>query len=226
MIEIQKAVIVSFNIKSSYGIILVTNDNIRDFVNMYPNRFIGFAGIDVPASNVIDQLEYAIESLDLKGVKIIPPVQKFNVLEEKYNYLWQKIIDYGIPLWIHTGHQLSTKGSIAKYGHPLLIDELANRFENLEIIMGHMGTPWFWDTYSVVLRHPNVYVDISAHPELNQYFLWDAYTKYSIEDKVLFASDHPLKHWNQIVPAVEDLPISNSFKEKILFRNAQKLLKI
>jgi len=223
--EIEKAIIVSMNVESSYGIILVTNEDIRNFMEMYPDRFIGFAGIDPPAKNVLEQLEYAIESLDLKGVKIVPPVQKFDLSNDKYNEIWEKIEGYGIPLWIHTGHQLSTKGSIAKFGHPLLIDELALKYEDLKIIMGHMGTPWFWDAYSVVLRHPNVYIDISAHPELYQYFPWDAYDKYNIDDKVLFASDHPLMHWNQIIPAVKDLPISETFKQNILYNNAQKFLK-
>jgi predicted TIM-barrel fold metal-dependent hydrolase len=223
--NIQKAVLVSFNIETSYGVTLVTNEDIEEFETMYPERFIGFAGIDIPASHALEQLDYAIESLNLKGVKIVPPVQKFDISDDKFNHIWKKIVDYGIPLWVHTGHQLSTKGSIAKYGHPLLIDELAMKFENMIIVMGHMGTPWFWDAYSVALRHTNVYIDISAHPELYQFFPWDAFTKYNIENKILFASDHPLKHWNQIIPAVNDLPISENFKKAILFKNAKDLLK-
>jgi predicted TIM-barrel fold metal-dependent hydrolase len=100
------------------------------------------------------------------------------------------------------------------------------RHEDLPIVIGHMGTPWFWDTYSVVLRHPNVYVDISAHYDLYSYFPWDAYTKYNIEHKVLFASDYPLIQWGAIIPAVEALPISNGFKKRIWGENALKLLGI
>ena len=108
----------------------------------------------------------------------------------------------------------------------MLVDELALRHENLTIIMGHMGAPWFWDAWSVVSRHPNVYVDISAHPNLYSWFPWDAFTKYFAEDKVLFASDHPLCHWNKILPAIEELQISKGFKSKIMGKNAAKLLGI
>lgn len=224
-LQIEKAVIVSFNIKTAYGICLVTNDDIANFVNKYPNKFIGFAGIDPPSLEAINQLEYAIDSLNLKGVKLVPPVQKFDLKDKRYDSLWRKILDYDIPLWIHGGHQVSTAGSVAKYGHPMRIDDLAMRFPDITIIIGHMGTPWFWDTFSVVQRHPNVFVDISAHPELYQYFPWDAYTNSNIENKVLFASDHPLCHWNQLIPAVEQLPISESFKNKIFKKNATKILK-
>ena len=224
-LQIEKAIIVSFNIKTAYGAILVNNDDVARFVKKYPKRFIGFAGIDPPSSDALNQLEYAINSLDLKGVKLVPPVQKFDLKDEIYNPIWEKIVDLNIPLWIHGGHQVSTAGSIAKYGHPMRIDDLAMRYPEMTIIIGHMGTPWFWDTFSVVIRHPKVYVDISAHPELYQYFPWDAYTNSNIEDKVLFASDHPLCHWNQIIPAVKNLPISDDFRNKIFKKNAEKLLK-
>jgi len=223
---IEQSVIVSFNVKTAYDVILVSNDDIADLVALHPKRLIGFAGIDIPATDALDQLDYAINSLELKGVKIVPPVQKFDISDISFDPIWKKMIDLNIPLWTHGGHQVSTSGSIARFGHPMLIDELAMRNQDLTIIIGHMGTPWFWDTYSVVLRHPNVYVDISAHPHLYNYFPWDAYTNYNIEHKVLFGSDHPLIHWNQILPAVKNLPISEGFRNLIYYENAKKLLNL
>jgi predicted TIM-barrel fold metal-dependent hydrolase len=223
---IDKAVIVSFNITTAYGICLVTNDNIADFVKRHPDRFIGFAGIDVPAPDAMEQLDYALNSLELNGVKLVPPVQKFDISDSKYRPLWRKLADSGTILWTHTGHQVATVGAIASLGHPQLIDKLATENEDLTIIMGHMGTPWFWDAWSVVLRHPNVHIDISAHPDLYHYFPWDAFTKYNLEDKVFFASDHPICHWNKILPAFKDVPISDTFKRKILGENAAKLFNI
>ena len=223
---IDKAVIVSFNLTTAYGVCLVTNDDLANFVGKYPDKFIGFAGIDVPAPDAMEQLEYAITSLDLKGVKLVPPLQKFDISDKKYDPLWRKMVDLDIPLWTHTAHQISVIGSVSKFGHPLLVDELATRHQDLTIIMGHMGTPWFWDAWSVTIRHPNVYVDISAYPELYSWFPFDAFTKFSAEDKVLFASDHPIKHWNDVLSAAKELPISESFKRKILGENAVKILRI
>ncbi len=223
---IDKAVIVSFNLTTAYGICLVTNDDVANLVARHPNRFIGFGCVDVPAPDAMDQLDHAITSLGLKGIKLVPPCQKFDISDKKYDPLWKKMVDLDVPLWTHGGHQVSTSGSVAKYGHPMLVDEMAMRHEDLTIIIGHMGTPWFWDTYSVVLRHPRVYVDISAHPNLYSYFPWDAYTNDNIENKVLFGSDHPLTHWNKYFPAIEALPISKGFKKRILGENAAKLLGI
>lgn len=223
---IDKAIIVSFNLTTAYRFCFVTNDNLADFVAKFPKRFIGFAGIDVPAPDAMQQLDYAITSLSLKGVKIVPPLQKFDISDKKYDPLWRKMVDLNVPLWTHTAHQMSVIGSVSKFGHPMLVDELATRHQDLTIIMGHMGIPWFWDAWSVVVRHPKVYVDISAYPELYQWFPFDAFTKFNAENKVLFASDHPLTHWKEIIPAVNQLPISESFKKKILGENAMKLLGI
>lgn len=224
--NIDKAVIVSYNLTTAYGVCIVTNDDIADFVAKYPNRFIGFACIDVPAKDALMQLEYAITSLDLKGVKLVPPAQKFDISDNKYDPIWKKMIDFNIPLWTHTAHLKSIIGAITKFGHPMLVDDLATRFQDLTIIMGHMGTPWFWDAWSVTTRHPNVYLDISAYPELYDWFPFEAFTRSKAEDKLLFASDHPLTHWNTIIPAVKNLQISESFKRKILGENAAKLLGI
>ena len=223
---IDKAVIVSYNLTTAYGVCIVTNDNIADFVKRYPEKFIGFACIDVPAPDAMDQLEYAITSLGLKGVKLVPPAQKFDISDKKYDPLWKKMIDFNIPLWTHTAHLVSIIGSITKYGHPMLVDALASKHQDLTIIMGHMGIPWFWDAWGVVVRHPNVYIDISAHPELYQWFPFEAFSKFNAEDKVLFASDHPLKHWNEIIPAVKEIPISDGFRKAIMYDNAAKLLNL
>ena len=223
---IDKAVIVSYNLTTAYGVCIVTNDNVADFVKKYPEKFIGFACIDVPAHDAMDQLEYAITSLDLKGVKLVPPAQKFDISDNKYDPLWKKMIDLNIPLWTHTAHLVSIIGAITKYGHPMLVDVLASKHQDLTIIMGHMGIPWFWDAWGVVVRHPNIYIDISAYPELYPWFPFEAFSKFNAEDKVLFASDHPLKHWNEVIPAFKEVPISDGFRRKILGENAKKLLEL
>ncbi|MFW9901763.1 MAG: amidohydrolase family protein [Candidatus Thorarchaeota archaeon] len=223
---IDKAVIVSLNLKSAYGECIVTNEDLANFVEKYPKNFIGFACIDVPAPDAVNQLEYAITSLDLKGVKLVPPLQKFDISDKKYDPLWQKMLDFNIPLWTHTADQKSILGAISKFGHPMLIDELARRYQDLTIIMGHMGFPWVWEAVSVATRHPNVFIDIANRPICYRYFPWDYFVVERYEHKLLYGSDHPMINWNETIPAVQNLPISDGFREKIFYKNAKKLLKL
>lgn len=221
---IERAVIVSFNIQTAYGVTLVTNEDVADLVADHPTRFTGYGCVDPPAPDALDQVDHAVTSLGLEGIKVVPPVQKFDPADARYDPLWKRLVDLDVPLWTHGGHQVSTAGSVAKYGHPLRIDEVALRFPQLRIVIGHMGTPWFWDAWSVVVRHPNVYVDVSAHPELYEWFPFAAFSKAHAEHKVLFASDHPLTHWNRVVPAAEQLPLSKRFKRRLLEENAREFL--
>ena len=69
--RIDKAVIVAYDATTAYGFVLATNEDIADFVKLYPDRFIGFGCVDIPAKNAMEQLEYAINSLNLKGIKLI-----------------------------------------------------------------------------------------------------------------------------------------------------------
>ncbi len=224
--NVTKAVIVAYDVTTAYGFVMGTNEDIADFVKKFPDRFIGFGCIDVPAPQAMDQLEHAITSLNLKGIKLIPPVQKFDYSDKKYDLLWRKMIDLNIPLWTHGGHQTSFYGSIAKYGHPLLIDDLALRHKDLTIIIGHMGVPWMWDAWSVVSRHENVYIDISAYPNLYNWFPWDAFITEDLSHKILFASDYPLIHYSQIFNAFEKVQINDSLRKAILEKNASKLLRL
>ncbi|MFX1499755.1 MAG: amidohydrolase family protein [Promethearchaeota archaeon] len=90
---IDKAVIVAYDVTPTYGFVIATNEDIADFIKKYPNRYIGFGSIDVPSPHAIDQLKYAISSLKLRSIKLIPPVQKFYYSDKKYDPSWLKMID-------------------------------------------------------------------------------------------------------------------------------------
>lgn len=224
--HVDKAVIVSLNVKTAYNFIMVTNENIADFVSEYPSHFIGFGSIDVPDKDALNDLEYAICSLGLKGIKLVPPAQKFDFSDKRYDQLWRKMIDLNVPLWTHGGFQQSFVGSEAKYGHPMLIDDLAGIFEDLTIIIGHMGVHWMWDVWAVINKHNHVYAGISAHPYLYKWFPWEAFKSYSISHRLLFASDYPLVHYSELFSELEKINLDEGFKNKILGENAQKLLKL
>ncbi len=223
---IDKAVIVPMDMTTEYGVQLGTNEDIARMRNKFPEKLIGFSSVDPRRKDAVQALEHAVKDLKLKGLKLVPPLQKFDISDRKYDPLWEKALDLNIPVWTHAGHQASVPTSVAKYGHPMLIDEVARRYSDLIIIMGHLSAPWFMDAWSLTLRHENVYLDVSVWYSLYPYFPWSAYTDNGIEHKLLFATDFPFTPFNIGIQAVKNLPISEEFKRKILGENAQKLLNI
>nr|MDO8082633.1 amidohydrolase family protein [Candidatus Freyarchaeota archaeon] len=223
---VDKAVIVPMDMSASYGTQLGTNEDISRMVNKIPDKLIGFSSVDPNRKFAVNVLEYAVAKLKLKGLKLVPPLQKFYPNDEKYYPLWEKALELNIPVWSHAGHQSSVPTSVAKYGQPMLWDEVALRYPDLTIIMGHLAAPWYMDAWSICLRHENAYLDVSVWYSLYPYFPWRAFTDNGIEHKLLFATDFPFTPFDVGIKAVKDLPISESFKRKILGENAQKLLNI
>lgn len=223
---VDKAVIVPMDMTTEYGVQLGTNEDIARMINKIPDKLIGFSSVDPRRKDAVEVLEHAITNLKLKGVKLVPPLQKFDPSDEKYNPLWEKALELNIPVWTHAGHQSSVPTSVAKYGHPMLLDEVALRYPELTIIMGHLAAPWFMDAWSLCLRHENVYLDVSVWYSLYPYFPWSAYTDNGIEHKLLFATDFPFTSFEVAIKTIKDLPISEDFKTKILGENAQKVLNI
>jgi len=108
----------------------------------------------------------------------------------------------------------------------MLVEPVALKFPKLKIILGHCGFPWVWEAWSLVVRHTNVYVDISAFSNLYDHFPWDAYSKYGAEDKILFATDNPLFGFQDTLNALSAVGLSEEFNQKIKGDNAAHLLQL
>jgi len=74
-----------------------------------------------------------------------------------------------------------------------------------------------------------VFADISfwpLHPFYVDIVPWSLLEK-TVPDKILFGSDYPAGQTpKEAAEAVKKLPVSQSFKEKILGKNASKILKL
>jgi len=224
---VGKACIVAMDLTTHYGVEQVTNEDVSRIASVYPDRFIPFASVDPSMGKAaVDKLVHAVKNLKCRGLKLVPPVQHFDFSDSKHYPLWEAALELDIPVWTHTAHQRSHPDSDARLGHPMLVEPVALRYRKLKIILGHCGFPWQWEAWSLVVRHPNVYLDISAYPNLYNHLPWDAYSKHGAQEKVLFASDYPFPDFKQTLKALKEVQLPSDFEKKILFENAMKLLRL
>jgi predicted TIM-barrel fold metal-dependent hydrolase len=137
-----------------------------------------------------------------------------------------------LPVLFHTGDTAFSTGDLAR-SHPLTLDKLANKREHLTIILCHFGNPWFEDVAELIYKHPNVYTDISglitpsAYAE--KYVEWlakkisEAIYFAGGAEKVIFGTDYPVTTHTEALALVSRLEIEESDKEKILWRNAERV---
>jgi uncharacterized protein len=203
------------------------NEQVADLLNKFPDSFIGFAGFDPNAGEqAVADIEYAVKELGFRGIKAVSALLGLDINDRAFYPCYDKAQELGVPIMMHTGTGLMM-GSRVKHVHPLMVDDVAFDFPNLKIICAHLGGWDYMDVHSMLVRHPNVYADLSFWP-LNPHYInlvpWELLEE-TVPDKILFGSDYPAGQTPQeALKAVKSLSISEEFRQKVMGDNAVKLL--
>jgi predicted TIM-barrel fold metal-dependent hydrolase len=222
------------------------NDALAKVIRQYPDRYIGFAGIDPRKGQAaIDELDRCVHDLELHGVKLWQ-LHGYYPDDLEYYHFYERIEQLGVPMFCHTGKGPS--GVYLKYARPINVSSVATDFPKITFILGHIGNPWIDEAIAVAQNNDNVYLDLSGwqnrvvkSPIHLTRALCTAKYQCGIE-KIVFGSDWPLlerlmplAEW---VQAVKDLEtpdvllqlgyseITDHDKQLILGDNATKILKI
>ncbi|MBD3340078.1 MAG: amidohydrolase family protein [Candidatus Lokiarchaeota archaeon] len=172
------------------------NNYLANIIEEYPNRIIGFAGIDPRrGKEAIKELERCVDELGFKGVKLWP-LTGFYPDDPKFYPFYERMQEFNAIILCHTG--TCPPGGYLKYCNPIYIDKLAIDFPDLKIIMAHMGRPWSDEAIQVATNNPNVYFDVSTWQPIFKtapiafiQTLVQAKLSCGIE-KILFGTDWPL----------------------------------
>jgi uncharacterized protein len=169
---------------------------------------------------------------EMGGMKIHPPHQLFAAnayVDGKMPALraiYRTAERIGMPVTIHTGTSIFP-GARSKFGDPMALDDVAQDFPDLTILMAHGGRPLWCDTaFYLLRRHPKMYLDISSIPP-RRLLEWFPRLE-EIAAKVVFGSDWPgpgIPGIREELDGIRGLPLKESTLEQILSRNAAKLLK-
>ena len=156
---------------------------------------------------------------------------KASALSPLYEGLYDYAQSEGLPVMFHTGDTVTSTGDLTS-SHPLNLDALANRREELTIILCHFGNPWFEDVAELIYKHPKVYADISglttgggAYPD--KFASWiarkisDAIYFAGGPEKIVFGTDYPITAYSDALGLVKRLDVDEGDREMILWRNAE-----
>lgn len=173
------------------------NEYVADIVKKYPDRFIGFAGIDPRrGKEATGELERCVEELGLKGVKLWP-LTGFYPDDQQFYPFYKRVEELEIPILCHTG--TGPPHTYLKYNRPAFVDTVAVDFPEMKIIMAHIGDPWTNEAITVAAKNPNVFIDISAWEVTFKYAsfalfqtLVTAKMRCGGVEKILFGTDWPL----------------------------------
>ena len=148
-------------------------------------------------------------------VGAIPPNDKV------YYPVYAKCIELDLPIAVNTG--IPGPPMPGKCQDPMYLDEVCVFFPELKLVMAHGADPWWDVAIRLMIKYRNLYLQTSAYapryfpPQLIQFMNTRG------QDKIMFASDHPVLSFERCVKEAEELDLREGVLDKFLYANAERL---
>ena len=196
------------------------NKYISDTVKSSEGLMTGLGALH-PDSEDIEGDIADIISLGLKGVKMHPDFQKFNIDDKKCYKIYELCQKNNLPVLLHTGDRRYD------YSNPKRMKSVLDDFPDLTVIGAHFGGWSCWKEAAEKLSEfKNFYVDCSSS------FDWltadesrDLVRMYGA-DHVLFATDFPMWNHKTEYKHFENMKLTDEENQLVLYKNAIKLFGI
>ncbi len=161
-----------------------------------------------------------IISLGLKGVKLHPDIQGFEIDDSRMLKIYE-LCEGKLPILLHTGDNRYD------YSNPNRMIPVLEKYKNLTVIGAHFGGWSIWEEATEKLsKYKNFYVDCSS----SLYALSPEKAKELImaygTDKVLFGTDYPMWEPCEEIERFMKIDLSEKERRAILYKNTAKLFNI
>jgi uncharacterized protein len=169
-------------------------------------------------------------ALGVRGFKFHPSVQAFDPSDPAYTPLFGAIEELGLPIIVHTGQTGAGAQLPGGWGfrlslsNPMLLDDVAARHPDLQVVLAHPSVPWQDEALSVATHKGNVWIDLSGWSA--KYFpdaLVRAARSY-LNAKMLFGSDLPALTPDRWLDDFAALGFADDKVQAIVKDNAVRLL--
>ncbi|MDR1898442.1 MAG: amidohydrolase family protein [Treponema sp.] len=179
-------------------------------------EFIGFGTLHRDMDDPAGEIERII-GLGLKGIKLHPDMQQFNIDDEKMMPLYA-LLEGRLPVIFHTGDYRYS------WSHPSRLARVLDAFPGLVAIAAHFGGWSLFDLALEYFRNRRCYLDVSSSiPYLGMRRTEELIGIYGA-GRILFGSDYPMWDPEAELARFRRLNLSEADREKILGGNAEKIL--
>ena len=195
------------------------NEFIKRECEAHP-EFVGFITLhqDLTEDEVKAEVSLAIEN-GMKGVKLHPDFQKFNIDDECAEKFYRAVGDK-LPILFHVGDDRYD------FSAPSRLVKMAKKYPEVNFIAAHFGGYRCWEDANLYVGLKNVYFDTcSSLP-----FISTEKAKELIDllgaQRFFFATDFPMWDAKTELERFNKIPLTDSEREMIFSKNIKKLLGI
>lgn len=143
------------------------NEKVLTICKQYPEVFIPMAKFDL-WDQVDPGLVRRYADAGFRGLKFIYPYYEYD--HDLYMPIYEEAEKCGLPLLFHTGNfrpnaaDVIWKRPVLKNMDPLNLDRIARSFQNLHLVMAHLGTTiWRTQAAEYIKMHSNLYADLAGN---------------------------------------------------------------
>ena len=204
------------------------NLELAEEIEPYRDRLIPFAVINPSYAGWREDLKECVESLGMKGLRLHPNYHDYRLTEDCASDLIKETVDRGLPVSIalrmedeRQHHWLVRVPPVSTYD----LAEAINRFPEATFILTYIHYREAEPILNACPDRENFYIELTSH------YLFGAYPNQlqSLVEKmgaerILFGSGMPLKYPEAALMKIECLDVSEEEKEKILHKNAERIL--
>lgn len=196
------------------------NDVLIPFGSVDPRR----------GDEAVERARRLIGDHGVRGFKFHPSLQGFRPDDERWYPLYEVLQDAGVVALFHTGQTgigaglPGGRGIKLRYSDPMLVDDVAADFPQLDIILAHPSVPWVDSSISIATHKANVFVDLSGWRP--KYFPQQLVRQVNslLRHKALFGSDFPVITPDRWMADFDELDLKPEVRPLILKDNAARLL--
>ena len=183
----------------------------------YPDRIRSYCRVNFLNRNALTVARRGLYDYNAIGIKLLCEA---HMDDERVNPIIEEAIRANVPVLIHASHKAPGSPMYPQESHSGHIANLAARYPEAKLIMAHTGGNAYL-AVKTVKPYPNVTIDISGS------LLRAGTLEYTVghlgEDRVVFGSDFPYVPYAICAGKVEESDLSDSCKEKIWYKNSQRI---
>ncbi|EJL87111.1 putative TIM-barrel fold metal-dependent hydrolase [Polaromonas sp. CF318] len=206
--------------------VMISNDEVAAAVKADPRRVVGIASVDITKPmEAVRELRRCVKEHGFKGLRVLPWLWGLPPDDRRYYPLYAECVELDIAFCLQVGHAGPMRPS--EPGRPIpYLDHVAHEFPELRIVGGHIGFPWVNEMISVMMKHPNVYVDTSAYKASRFPREFVDYMRGPGKRKVMFGTNFPMLTPEECLAGLETLDLGPEVQALFLAENARRVFNL
>lgn len=198
------------------------NRKVYEAVKQHPDRLIGFAWLHPTHSSglqaALAEGEKCVKERGFKGFKLHPATEMYSYSNRQYcDPIIELAVKLKVPVFCHTGDPAT-----CPFSSPILVADLADRFPDAKLVLGHFGHRRWNDAIWAAKTHDNIMLDTS----FGQTSAIAVAVRTIGAERLMMGSDWPINSFSASIGHVRGAHISDENRQLILGENAAKFLEL